>query len=37
MHRLHYCIHTETKYIHFHKMQAREILFIKPEKQVREP
>ena len=41
MRRLHYSIHTETaycdwvaKYIHFHKMQARETLFIKPEKKV---
>jgi len=38
MRRLHYSIHTENaycewvaKYINFHKMQARETLFIEPE------
>jgi len=41
MRRLHYSIHTEkaycdwvAKFIHFHKMQARETLFIEPEKRV---
>ena len=41
MRRLHYSIHTETaycdwvaKYVHFHKMQARETLFVEPEKKV---
>ncbi len=41
MRRLHYSIHTENaycewvaKYINFHKMQARETLFIEPEKKV---
>lgn len=41
MRRLHYSIHTENaycewvaKYIHFHKMQTRETLFIEPEKKV---
>ncbi len=41
MRRLHYSIHTENaycdwvaKYIHFHKMQVRETLFVEPEKKV---
>jgi len=41
MRRLHYSIHTENaycdwvaKYIHFHKMQVREALFIEPKKKV---
>ncbi len=41
MRRLHYSIHTENaycdwvaKYVHFHKMQVRETLFIEPEKKV---
>ncbi|MFK5968635.1 MAG: integron integrase [Candidatus Marithrix sp.] len=41
MRRLHYSIHTEnaycewvSRYIHFHKIQARETLFIEPEKKV---
>jgi len=43
MRRLHYSIHTEnaycdwiTKYIRFHQMQARETLFIQPEKKVKD-
>ncbi len=41
MRRLHYSIHTENiycdwvmKYVHFHKMQEREALFVQPEKKV---
>ncbi len=42
MRRLHYSIHTEktyfnwvVKYVHFYKMQEREVLFVQPEKKAR--